>query len=230
MAWQTCSPGKTGASATRPRGWMKILRGGEQQDGGTRVYVNVDVYDVGAVLAVKLPEAAGAKSAAQDSAEETVAALYQASALGLIRMAYVMLDDLQGAEDVVQEAFYGLYRRWGRLNDADHAIFYVRAAVLNGCRSALRRRAVRRRVLAGQPDQRPSVSAEAVVIKGEEREEVVRALGRLPHRQREALVLRFYLELSDEQIARVMDIRQSTVRSTVVRALEALGRDLKETA
>jgi RNA polymerase sigma factor (sigma-70 family) len=58
---------------------------------------------------------------------------------------------------------------------------------------------------------------------------VIRALGRLPHRQREALVLRFYLELSDEQIARVMDIRQSTVRSTVVRALDALGRDLKET-
>jgi len=112
---------------------------------------------------------------------------------------------------------------------ADSAIFYVRAAVLNGCRSALRRRAVRRRVLAGQPDQRPAASAEALVIKGQERDEVIRALGRLPHRQREALVLRFYLELSDEQIARVMDIRQSTVRSTVVRALDALGRDLKET-
>jgi len=178
---------------------------------------------------VKLPEAAGARSAAQESAEDAVAALYQASALGLIRMAYVMLDDLQGAEDVVQEAFYGLYRRWGRLKDADHAIFYVRAAVLNGCRSALRRRAVRRRALAGRPDQRPAASAEAMVIKGEEREEVIRALARLPHRQREALVLRFYLELSDEQIARVMDIGQSTVRSTVYRALEALGRDLKET-
>jgi RNA polymerase sigma-70 factor (sigma-E family) len=178
---------------------------------------------------VKLPEAAGARSAAQESAEDAVAALYQASALSLIRMAYVMLDDLQGAEDVVQEAFYGLYRRWGRLKDADHAIFYVRAAVLNGCRSALRRRAVRRRVLAGRSDQRPAASAEAMVIKGEEREEVIRALARLPHRQREALVLRFYLELSDEQIARVMDIGQSTVRSTVYRALEALGRDLKET-
>jgi len=217
------------ASATRPPGWMKILRGGEQQDGGTCVYKNVEVNDLGAGVAVKLPEAAGASSAAQESAEDAVAALYRASALGLIRMAYVMLDDLQGAEDVVQEAFYGLFRRWSRLKDADSAIFYVRAAVLNGCRSALRRRAVRRRVLAGQPDQRPAASAEALVIKGQERDEVIRALGRLPHRQREALVLRFYLELSDEQIARVMDIRQSTVRSTVVRALDALGRDLKET-
>jgi DNA-directed RNA polymerase specialized sigma24 family protein len=117
--------------------------------------VNVEVYDLGAGVAVKLPEAAGASSAAQESAEDAVAALYRASALGLIRMAYVMLDDLQGAEDVVQEAFYGLFRRWSRLKDADSAIFYVRAAVLNGCRSALRRRAVRRRVLAGQPISGP---------------------------------------------------------------------------
>jgi RNA polymerase sigma-70 factor (sigma-E family) len=225
------SAGRTGASATRPPGWLKNLRGGEQQDGGSRVYYDVDVDDdVGAGVAVKLPEAAGAKPAARESAEEAVAALYQASALSLIRMAYVMLDDLQGAEDVVQEAFYGLYRRWNRLKDVDHAIFYVRAAVLNGCRSALRRRAVRRRLLADQPDQRRAASAEAMVIKSEEREEVIRALTRLPHRQREAVVLRFYLELSDEQIARVMDIRQSTVRSTVYRALEALGRDLKETS
>ncbi len=179
---------------------------------------------------MKLPEAAGARPAAGDTAEDAVAALYRASALSLIRMAYVMLDDRQGAEDVVQEAFYGLYRRWDRLKDADHAIFYVRAAVLNGCRSALRRRAVRRRVLADRPDHRPAVSAEAVVIRGEEREEVIRALGRLPHRQREALVLRFYLDLPDEQIARVMGIGQSTVRSTVHRGLEALGRDLKETS
>lgn len=178
---------------------------------------------------MKLPEAAGARSPARESPEEAVAALYQRSALSLIRMAYVMLDDLQAAEDVVQEAFYGLYRRWGRLKDADHAIYYVRAAVLNGCRSALRRRAVRHRFLADRPDQRPAASAEAMVIKGEERDEMIRALARLPHRQREALVLRFYLELSDQQIARVMDIGQSTVRSTVYRALEALGRDLKET-
>ena len=67
-----------------------------------------------------------------------------------------------------------------------------------------------------------------VVLSGEERDDVVRALGRLPHRQREVLVLRFYLELPDEQIARVMSIGQSTVRSTAFRALEALGRSLGE--
>jgi DNA-directed RNA polymerase specialized sigma24 family protein len=82
---------------------------------------------------------------AAGSAAEAVAVLYEANALTLIRMAYVLLDDLPGAEDVVQEAFCGLYRRWDRLRDHDGALYYVRASVLNGCRSVLRRRRCRRR-------------------------------------------------------------------------------------
>ena len=205
---------------------MESMAVREQQDGVWRVFMSVDVDDAGAGIAVDLPGAAGTGRDGGGGAEAAVAALYRASAVSLIRLAYVMLDDLPGAEDVVQEAFCGLYRRWDRLKDADRAMFYVRAAVLNGCRSALRRRAVRRRVLADQP---PAVSAEAVVLSGEEREEVIRAVGRLPHRQREALVLRFYLDLPDDQIARVMGIRPGTVRSATCRALEALGRALKET-
>ena len=174
---------------------------------------------------VDLPGPAAFRLDPGAGADAAVTTLYQASALGLIRLAYIMLGDLQSAEDVVQEAFYGLYRRWDRLKDHSGALYYVRASVLNGCRSALRRRAVRRRVLAHQP---AADSAEAVVLGGEEREEVIRALGRLPHRQREVLVLRFYSELSDEEIARVMGIRQSTVRSAAYRALETLGRALAE--
>ena len=199
----------------------------KQRYGVSRVFVNVDVDDVGAGTAVDLSGTAGPECGAGGGAEAAVTALYQARAVGLIRLAYMMLDDLPAAEDVVQEAFCGLYRRWDRLKDADSAMFYVRASVLNGCRSVLRRRAVRRRFSADQP---PAVSAEAVVLSGEEREEVIRAVARLPHRQREALVLRFYLDLPDEQIARVMGIRQGTVRSTAHRALEALGRALKETS
>ena len=170
--------------------------------------------------------------AGPDGAAAAVGALYESSALGLIRMAYVMLGDLASAEDVVQEAFYGLYRRWDRLADPAGALHYVRTSVLNGCRSALRRRAVRRgfvqqRTLADEP---PAVSAETVMLGGEEREDVIRALRRLPDRQREVLMLRFYAELPDEQIARVMGIRPGTVRSTAFRALDALGRALKETS
>jgi RNA polymerase sigma-70 factor (sigma-E family) len=197
----------------------------EQQNGGSRVFLNVGLDDLGAGAAVELHEPARPDSRA--GAEAAVTALYQQSALSLIRLAYVMLDDLPSAEDVVQEAFYGLYRRWDRLKDPDSAMYYVRTSVLNGCRSVRRRRAVRRRGLADAP---PVVSAESVVLSGEEREEVIRAVRGLPYRQREALVLRYYSDLSDEQIARVMGIGPSTVRSTMHRALEALGRALRETS
>ena len=158
-------------------------------------------------------------------AEAAIGVLYQAHALGLIRLAYVMLGDRPAAEDVVQEAFCGLYRRWEHLADLDRALAYVRSSVLNGCRSALRRRVARRALVTFQ---RPADSAEALVLSGEERQEVMQAVRRLPARQREVLVLRFYLDLPDEQIARLMNIRPSTVRSAAARALEALGRALKE--
>jgi RNA polymerase sigma-70 factor (sigma-E family) len=177
------------------------------------------------------PAADGPPEAGPGVAAAAVGALYESSALGLIRMAYVMLGDLASAEDVVQEAFYGLYRRWDRLADPAGALYYVRTSVLNGCRSALRRQAVRRGFVQHGPraDPPPAVSAETVVLGGEEREDVIRALRRLPDRQREVLMLRFYAELPDEQIARVMGIRPGTVRSATCRALEALGRALKET-
>ena len=69
-----------------------------------------------------------------------VTALYQAHALGLVRLAHVMLGDGAAAEDVVQDAFCGLYRRWGDVSDRSRALQYVRSAVLNGCRSVLRQR------------------------------------------------------------------------------------------
>ena len=190
------------------------------------------VHPAGAARPPDTRRPAGPPDAGPEGAAAAVGALYESSALGLIRMAYVMLGDLPSAEDVVQEAFCGLYRRWDRLASTDGALYYVRASVLNGCRSALRRRAVRRgfvqhQTLAGEP---PAASAETVALGGEERQEVIRALARLPHRQREVLVLRFYAELPDEQIARVMGIRPGTVRSTAFRALDALGRALKETS
>jgi len=169
-------------------------------------------------------QAAGPEHADLAAAEAGVTALYQAHALGLMRLAHVMLGDRQSAEDVVQEAFCGLYRRWSHLSDAGRALQYLRASVLNGCRSLQRRTPPR-----GQPgDGQPVVSAEATVLTGEERREVMRALRRLPARQREALVLRYYLDLSAEEIAATMGIGPSSVRSAIHRALASLGRMLQE--
>jgi RNA polymerase sigma-70 factor (sigma-E family) len=156
-----------------------------------------------------------------------VTALYQAHSLGLVRLAHVMMGDRAAAEDVVQEAFGGLYRRWDHVSDKDRALQYVRSAVLNGCRSALRRR---RGLDGGALDAEHEVSAEAAVLSGEERREVMRALRRLPDRQREVLVLRFYLDEPEAEIARAMGISPSTVRSTAHRALTKLGRLLGETS
>jgi RNA polymerase sigma-70 factor (sigma-E family) len=208
---------------------IEISGGSKQRENVSCVSSYVEPDDLGGAGAVRLPGPARPLCDAGDSAEVAVGALYQGSAVSLIRLAYVMLGDRSSAEDVVQEAFCSLYRRWDRLAQADSALYYVRSAVLNGCRSVLRSRGRAERRSAVTYEL-ATVSAEAVVLSAEEREEVIRAVGRLPYRQREALVLRFYLDLSDEQIARVMGIRQSTVRSTVHRGLEALSRALKETS
>ena len=189
--------------------------------------LDVEVDEPGAAGAVPALDPGWPSRGPDASAEWAVTALYEAHATALIRLAYLMLGDRASAEDVVQEAFCGLYRRWDRLRDAASADSYLRSSVLNGSRSALRHRSARS---ASLPDQPPAASAEAVVVGSEERQDVVRAVRRLPHRQREVLVLRFYCDMPDEQIAREMGIRQSTVRSAAHRAVEALGRILEETS
>ena len=164
--------------------------------------------------------------AGPDAADAAVTALYQAHALGLIRLAYLMLGDASAAEDVVQEAFTGLYRRWAHLSDPAKALPYIRSSILNACRTQLRR--------LGQPPPGagqlppPAISAEAAALSGEDRRAVLSALRRLPDRQREVLVLRYYLDLPEAEIAGAMGIGPSTVRSTAHRALAALGRLLEE--
>ncbi len=106
----------------------------------------------------------------------------------------------------------------------------MRASVLNGCRAALRQQTRRdRRDRAAAHGAQPALeSAEALVLLGEEHREVLLAVRRLPDRQREALVLRFYFGLSEEETARAMGISRGTVKSSLSRALAALGRMLGE--
>jgi RNA polymerase sigma-70 factor (sigma-E family) len=164
-------------------------------------------------------------SLGRPDARRAVTALYQAHALGLIRLAVVMLGDRATAEDVVQDAFCGLYRHWHALLDTDNALSYVRSSVINGCRSALRRRGRLARLALNSPS---GESAEATALISEEHQAVLAAMRRLPARQREALVLRFYLDLDEEEIARSMRISRGTVKSTTSRGLTALERLLGE--
>jgi RNA polymerase sigma-70 factor (sigma-E family) len=161
-------------------------------------------------------------------ARTAVTALYQVHAVGLIRLAVIMTGDRQAAEDVVQEAFCGLFRRWAHLADKDKALSYVRSSALNGCRSELRRRIRNERRATKDLVPADAESAEYAALVGEEHREVLTALRRLPGRQREALVLRFYLDLSEPEVAATMGISQGTVKSTTSRALAALGRLIEE--
>lgn len=161
-------------------------------------------------------------------AAQAVTALYAAHAVGLIRLAVIMLGDTAAAEDVVQDAFCGLYRRWGQLADRAKAQGYVRASILNGCRSALRQRVRAARRDSEAPAAVLATSAEQAALRGEEYRQVLLALRRLPDRQREALVLRFYLDLTEPEIAHSMGVSPGTVKSTTSRGLAALGRLLEE--
>ena len=152
-------------------------------------------------------------------------ALYAEHALGLIRLAQVILDDRAAAEDVVQEAFAGLFRRWAALRDTGKAPQYLRASVLNRCRNALRASARRLPAGPGFLD-----GADVALLAAEERRAMLAALRTLPARQREALVLRYYLDLPDAEIAASMGIREGSVRSAVHRGLAALERLMREEA
>jgi RNA polymerase sigma factor (sigma-70 family) len=117
------------------------------------------------------------------------------------------------------------------LSDTSKAVFYLRSSVLNSCRTVLRRSTAARALtlidLGGEP-MSVVASAETAALSAEERRALMSAIRRLPARQREALVLRFYLDEPEAEIARLMGIRPGTVRSTTYRALTALGRLLEE--
>jgi RNA polymerase sigma-70 factor (sigma-E family) len=164
-----------------------------------------------------------------EDATRAVTDLYRAHAVAMIRIALLMLGDRAAAEDVVQDAYLGLYNRWHTLNEPVKAEAYIRSAVLNGCRDALKRQSRRsRRDRASALDLEELPSAEAAALISEDRGRVLAGLRRLPARQREALVCRFYLELSEEETARAMGVSRGTVKSTTSRAVAALGRLLRE--
>jgi RNA polymerase sigma-70 factor (sigma-E family) len=157
---------------------------------------------------------------------DLISALYQDHALALVRTAKLLVRDQQSAEDVVHEAFLGLCRALPRLSNQDQILPYLRAAVINRSRSVLRAR--QRALLRRVQHEPPASSAESAALAGEDRRQVLTAVGRLPRRSREVLVLRYYLDLPDQEIAAALGISRGTVSSTASRALAAVARELKE--
>lgn len=160
------------------------------------------------------------------AAEDVVTGLFRAHGLALIRLAVLLVGDQATAEDVVQDAFLGFHRVRPGLREPDKALGYLRASVVNGCRSVLRARG---RAASRRVEHPPPVwSAEAAVIAEQDRRDVLAAVSRLPVRARQILALRYYLDLPQDEIAAILGISRGTVSSTISRALATLGRDLQE--
>ena len=147
----------------------------------------------------------------------------------LVRLALLLVGDRASAEDVVQDVFTRLCAG-GRELHQDSALAYVRTAVVNGCRSVLRRRTLARRiaVTGTAPWCEVQESAEYTAILAEDRRRVLAALAALPGRRREVLVLRFYLGLPVAEVAAMLGISQGSVKSAAARGLAALAGELGE--
>src|SRR4051812_34566500 len=151
--------------------------------------------------------------------------LYRAQRLPLLRLAVLLTDDPGVAEDVVQDAFVALQRRWHAVDPAA-AAGYLRTSVLNGVRTLYPRRGVAGRPLHATGPRDDAPSADLAVLLSEEQREIVAALRTLPRRQREVLVLRYWSELSEAEIAAALGVARGTVKSSASRGLASLQKHL----
>jgi RNA polymerase sigma-70 factor (sigma-E family) len=164
----------------------------------------------------------------QLTAREAVTELYTSHYGSLVRLAALLVRDEPTAEEVVQECFIAMHDGWHRLRDKDKALSYLKQAVVNRCRSVLRHRSmVQRNAPKPMPDM-PSAEQDAMSLL--ERSAVIAALKALPGRQRQALVLRYYADLSEAQIAEMMGISKGAVKSHTARGMSSLRVVLEQTA
>lgn len=159
--------------------------------------------------------------------DAAIALLFAAHHGRLVGLARLLVDDVPSAEDVVQDAFAGLVRRWPWLRDKDRALGYLQAAVVNGARSNLRRR--RTETLNRVKAASAAPSAETDAVNSDERKRVFAALSLLPTRQRQVLVLRYYLDQPEAEIAATLSISAGAVKQHASRGLAALARQLEAT-
>ena len=143
----------------------------------------------------------------------------------LVRMAAVLVRDTPTAEEVVQEAFIAMHDGWHRLKDTDKALAYLRQTVVNRSRSVLRHRMVVEKNAPKPAPDMPSAEHGAMVML--ERSAVINALRGLPERQREAIILRYYADLSEADIAATMGISRGAVKSHTARGMAALRAALE---
>jgi RNA polymerase sigma-70 factor (sigma-E family) len=196
----------------------------EPEDQDARpIHVTETLVAAGAIAPAAFPAPATARLAW--NADRAVTELYSLHYRTLVRLAALLVRDTPTAEEVVQDAFVAMHDAWQRLRDAENALAYLRQAVVNRSRSVLRHRTVVDRNLVKAPPDMPSAEHGAMVLL--ERSAVIAALRGLPVRQREAIVLRYYADLSEAEIAAAMGISRGAVKSHTARGMSALRSALE---
>jgi len=160
------------------------------------------------------------------SAAQAISALYAQQYRSLMRQAIALVDHEPSAEEIVQDAFEQLVRRWSTLRDLEAATQYLRRSVVNGSRDRLRRRRTRREALL--PASALARSAEDAVLMTARDRELIDAVAGLPRRQREVIALRYFLDWTEAEVADVLGISKGAVKSTGHKGLAALRSRLKE--
>jgi RNA polymerase sigma-70 factor (sigma-E family) len=165
-------------------------------------------------------------SAPRWDADTAVDELYAAHYRQLVRLSVLLVRDQETAEEVVQDSFVAMHGRWRSLRDPDNGLAYLRQTVVNRSRSVLRRRGVQARHTSPLP---PDVhGADEDALAAERRRVVLEALRALPDRQREVLALRYYLDLSEADIASTLGISKGAVKSHASRGVAALRHLLED--
>lgn len=158
-------------------------------------------------------------------ADTAVEELYAAHYRRLVRLSVLLVRDVETAEEVVQDAFVAMHGRWRTLKDPEKGLAYLRQTVVNRSRSVLRHRGVQARYVV--PAVRHMSGTDEAALASERRTAVLDALRALPERQREVLALRYYLDLSEADIAETLGISRGAVKSHASRGVAAL-RSLME--
>ena len=200
------SPGRSRAA------WTRYVRNGAQ----TELPIVMEVLDAIPVMGIDW------------DADRAVTELYSTHYRSLVRLAALLIRDVATAEEVVQDSFVAMHSGWKRLCDSDKALSYLRQSVVNRSRSVLRHRVVADRNAPEPQADKPNAEHGAIVVL--ERSAVAAALRALPARQREALVLSYYGDMSEAQIASVMGISRGSVKTHTASAMSALRSILEAEA
>lgn len=160
-----------------------------------------------------------------DELTEKLTELYQDNYRQLLRVAMLLVDDRTAAEDIVQDAFVRVFDARHRLRNPEKALSFLRQSVLNRSRSVLRRRMVARRY---QPKLFDGDSVPDDTGRSVDRAVLADVLARLPRRQREAVVLRYYADFSEAQTATMMGVTPGAVKSYCSRGIARLSDLLRE--